>query len=136
MLAFRMRQKALKTFLFMKLPNLIVADECVEEEIIARLRDNNIRILSIRESHSGIKDVEVLAIAVESSAFLLTEDKDFGELVFRLHLPHNGILLVRFPNEYDPDIKAQKVVKIILEKFEEIDGFFAVLDENRLRVKR
>lgn len=30
----------------------------------------------------------------------------------------------------------QKVVKIILEKFEEIDGFFAVLDENRLRVKR
>jgi predicted nuclease of predicted toxin-antitoxin system len=120
----------------MKLPNLIVADECVEEEIIARLRDNNIRILSIRESHSGIKDVEVLAIAVENSAFLLTEDKDFGELVFRLHLPHNGILLVRFPNEYDPDIKAQKVVKIILEKFEEIDGFFAVLDENRLRVKR
>ena len=120
----------------MRLPNLIVADECVEEEIIERLRDNNIRILSIRESHSGIKDVEVLAIAVEDSAFLLTEDKDFGELVFRLHLPHNGILLVRFPNEYDPDIKAQKVVKTILEKFEEIDGFFAVLDENRLRVKR
>lgn len=131
-----MLQKVLKTFLFMRLPNLIVADECVEEEIIERLRDNNIRILSIRESHSGIKDVEVLAIAVEDSAFLLTEDKDFGELVFRLHLPHNGILLVRFPNEYDPDIKAQKVVKTILEKFEEIDGFFAVLDENRLRVKR
>ena len=134
--AFLMLQKVLKTFLFMRLPNLIVADECVEEEIIERLRDNNIRILSIRESHSGIKDVEVLAIAVEDSAFLLTEDKDFGELVFRLHLPHNGILLVRFPNEYDPDIKAQKVVKTILEKFEEIDGFFAVLDENRLRVKR
>jgi predicted nuclease of predicted toxin-antitoxin system len=136
MRVFLTRRKVLKTFLFMKLPNLIVADECVEEEIIERLRDNNIHILSIRESHSGIKDVEVLAIAVESSAFLLTEDKDFGELVFRLHQPHNGILLVRFPNDYDPDIKAQKVVKIILEKFEEIDGFFAVLDENRLRVKR
>jgi predicted nuclease of predicted toxin-antitoxin system len=136
MRVFLTRRKVLKTFLFMKLPNLIVADECVEEEIIERLRDNNIRILSIRESHSGIKDVEVLAIAVDSSAFLLTEDKDFGELVFRLHQPHNGILLVRFPNDYDPDIKAQKVVKIILEKFEEIDGFFAVLDENRLRVKR
>jgi predicted nuclease of predicted toxin-antitoxin system len=120
----------------MKLPKLIVADECVEEEIIARLRDNSIRILSIRETHSGIQDVDVLAIAVESNAFLLTEDKDFGELVFRLHLSHKGILLMRFPNDYDPDIKAEKVVKIILEKFEELDGFFCVLDENRLRVKR
>ena len=136
MLVFLTLRKVLKMSLFMKLPNLIVADECVEEEIIQRLRDNNIRILSIRESHSGIKDVEVLAIAVDGNAFLLTEDKDFGELVFRLQKPHNGILLVRFPNDYDPDIKAQKVVKIILEKFEEIDGFFAVLDENRLRVKR
>ena len=104
--------------------------------IIARLRNNDIPILSIRESHSGIKDVEVLAIAVNGSAFLLTEDKDFGELVYRLHLPHKGILLIRFPNDYDPDIKAQKVVRIILEKFEEIENFFCVLDENRLRVKR
>jgi predicted nuclease of predicted toxin-antitoxin system len=120
----------------MKLPKLIVVDECVEEEIIERLRDNTIPVLSIRESYSGIKDVDVLAIAVNSNAFLLTEDKDFGELVFRLHLPRKGILLVRFPNSYDPDIKAQKVVKIIIEKFEEIDTFFSVLDENRLRVKR
>lgn len=136
MLALRMLLKVLKMFLSMKLPKLIVVDECVEEEIIERLRDNTIPVLSIRESYSGIKDVDVLAIAVNSSAFLLTEDKDFGELVFRLHLPHNGILLVRFPNSYDPDIKAQKVVKVILEKFEEIDTFFSVLDENRLRVKR
>ncbi len=64
----------------------------------------------LRETHSGIKDVDVLAIAVESNAFLLTEDKDFGELVFRLHLSHKGILLIRFPNDYEPDIKAQKVV--------------------------
>jgi predicted nuclease of predicted toxin-antitoxin system len=120
----------------MKLPKRIVADECVEAEIIERLRDNNIGVLSIQESHSGIKDVEVLAIAVNDNAYLLTEDKDFGELVYRLHLPHKGILLVRFPNHYDPEIKAQKVVKTILEKFEEIDGLFSVLDENRLRIKK
>jgi predicted nuclease of predicted toxin-antitoxin system len=120
----------------MKLPKLIVADECVEHEIVERLRDNNISVLSIQESYHGIKDVDVLAIASNHSAFLLTEDKDFGELVFRLHRPHKGILLVRFPNHYDPDIKAAVVVKTILEKFEEMDGYFSVLDENKLRIKR
>lgn len=119
----------------MKLPNLIVADECVEYEIVLSLRQNDISVLSIMESHSGIKDTQVLAIAVEKKAFLLTEDKDFGELVFRLQLPHEGILLVRFPNGYDPDLKAEKVVKTMLQRFEDMDSRFCVLDENRLRIR-
>ncbi len=119
----------------MKLPKLIVADECVEYEIVLLLRQNNIAVLSIMESHSGIKDTQVLKIAVEKKAFLLTEDKDFGELVFRFQLAHEGILLVRFPNNYDPDLKAEKVVKTIVEKFKDIDNRFCVLDENKLRTR-
>ena len=120
----------------MKLPKLIVADECVEYEIVVLLRQEGIPVLSIMESHSGIKDTAVLKIAVAQSALLLTEDKDFGELVFRLHLPHCGVLLVRFPNGFDPDVKAQSVVKTIIEKFEEIDNRFSVLDERRLRIRK
>ena len=119
----------------MKLPKLIVADECVEYEIVLQLRQNDIPVLSIMESHSGIKDVQVLSIAVNHNAFLLTEDKDFGELVFRFHLPHKGILLVRFPNNYDHDLKAEKVVNIILQKFEDINNRFSVLDEHKLRIR-
>ena len=119
----------------MKLPKLIVVDECVEYEIILQLRQNKVPVLSIMESYSGIKDVQVLSITVDNNAFLLTEDKDFGELVFRLQLPHKGILLVRFPNNYDPDLKAEKVVKTILQKFEEMDNRFSVLDENKIRIR-
>ena len=120
----------------MKLPELIVAEECVEYEIVLSLRQEGISVLSIMESHSGIADTAVLKIAVAESALLLTEDKDFGELVFRLHLPHYGVLLVRFPNGFDPDVKAKSVVKIIVEKFEEIDNRFSVLDEHRLRIRK
>ena len=120
----------------MKLPKLIVADECVEYEIVELLRQEGIPVLSIMESYSGIKDATVLKIAVDQSALLLTEDKDFGELVFRLQLPHHGILLVRFSNGFDPDIKAQSVLKTITEKFEEIDNRFSVLDEHRLRIRK
>ena len=120
----------------MKLPKLLVADECVEYEIVESLRQAGIPVLSIMEHHSGIKDTAVLKIAVDQNALLLTEDKDFGELVFRLHLPHYGILLVRFPNGFDPDVKAQCVVKTIVDKFEEIENRFSVLDERRLRIRK
>ena len=38
----------------MKLPNLIVIDECVEFEIVELMRQNRIPVLSIMESHGGI----------------------------------------------------------------------------------
>lgn|GEM_PF-1727652 len=78
----------------------------------------------------------MLEITVENKAFLLTEDKDFEELIFRLGHTHYGVLLIRFPNNYDQDMKAAKVVKVILEKFQDIENCFSVLDENKLRIKK
>jgi predicted nuclease of predicted toxin-antitoxin system len=38
-------------------------------------------------------DAAVLRRAYDEHRLLLTEDKDFGELVFRLHLPAPGLVL-------------------------------------------
>ena len=45
------------------------------------------------------QDSEVLAIAVAEDRVLITNDRDFGELVFRLGLPHRGIILFRLGDE-------------------------------------
>ena len=47
------------------------------------------------ELDPGIDDEAVLLQSRQSNAILLTADKDFGELVFRQHLLHSGILLIR-----------------------------------------
>lgn len=47
------------------------------------------------EQSPSASDAEVLAIAFKRNALLITEDKDFGELVFRFQKPHKGILLIR-----------------------------------------
>ncbi|MBK8949458.1 MAG: DUF5615 family PIN-like protein [Flavobacteriales bacterium] len=39
----------------------------------------------------------MLRITHERDAMLITEDKDFGELVFRLRAVHAGVALVRMP---------------------------------------
>lgn len=73
----------------------IVADESVDFGIVQSLRKENINVISIQESYGGIADEEVLQVALKNDAILITEDKDFGELVFRLRMKHTGVLLIR-----------------------------------------
>jgi predicted nuclease of predicted toxin-antitoxin system len=46
---------------------------------------------------ASLPDDEVLAIAYREQRILVTEDRDFGELVFRHRLPHSGVVYLRLP---------------------------------------
>ena len=49
-------------------------------------------VLSARGAHSGASDESLLALAHRERRVLVTEDKDFGELVFLRRLPHPCIV--------------------------------------------
>ena len=113
---------------------LILADESVDFAIIKLLRDNGFSVLAIVEEHQGWSDSEVLELAFQQQAYLITEDKDFGELTYRFRRPSHGILLVRMmeePNEY----KAALVLNVLKENFARLRHSFSVLEKNKLRVK-
>jgi predicted nuclease of predicted toxin-antitoxin system len=113
---------------------LIVADESVDWAIIKALRENNYQVLSIMEDHSGWPDEEVLSFAYELSAYLITEDKDFGELTYRLKRPSHGILLIRLISSRS-DEKAALVLDVFQKNEDRLSNSFSVLDENKLRIK-
>lgn len=71
----------------------LVADESVDYNLIQFLRTKNLVIHSIQEQIPSSNDSTVLKF--EKDAVLITEDKDFGELVFKLKLANKGILLLR-----------------------------------------
>src|SRR5680860_162243 len=73
----------------------LVADESVDSGIVKGLRERGFFVFSISEKCGGIKDSEVLKIALEKDSLLITEDKDFGELAIRLKFQHKGIVLIR-----------------------------------------
>ena len=52
----------------------IVADESVDFRIVVQLRKVGFQVYSIAEEQSSIKDEEVLSIAVDQNALLITED--------------------------------------------------------------
>ena len=51
-------------------------------------------VVSVRDRDAGAADEALLALAYEEERVLVTEDKDFGELIFVRRLPHPCI--VRF----------------------------------------
>lgn len=113
----------------------IIADESVDFEIVEALRSAGVEVKAVVEMDPGISDDEVLELANKHQLLLLTEDKDFGELVIRLRKPNFGVILLRFSGlEIAP--KIELTVSTVIENFEKLVDHFSVLDERRLRIRR
>jgi predicted nuclease of predicted toxin-antitoxin system len=112
----------------------IVADESVDQAIVKELINRGFIIYSILENNFGINDNNVLKIANEKAAFLITEDKDFGEITFRFHSQHYGILLIRI-NDLSRIERTKYVCDLFEKYFEEMKGSFSVLNSKRLKIR-
>lgn len=113
----------------------IVADENVDKEIVDRLRTDGHNILYVAELDPAIDDHAVLARSRESNAVLLTADKDFGELVFRQHLLHSGVVLIRLAG-VEGKTKAELVAAAFEHHADELRLGFAVLSRRLLRLRK
>lgn len=58
---------------------MLVADENIPPVMIAALREIPVDVLSIKETHSGSRDEDIIQIARNTGRIILTEDKDFGD---------------------------------------------------------
>ena len=75
-----------------------LADENVERQLVAALRDAGHDVEYIAELAPGSADEEVLQRARRGSAVIITGDKDFGELVYRRKRANAGTS--GFPEEH------------------------------------
>ncbi|UBF26673.1 DUF5615 family PIN-like protein [Kovacikia minuta CCNUW1] len=112
-----------------------LADENLDAPIIERLRQDGHTVLSVAEMEAGIDDETVLELANQEMAVLLTSDKDFGELVFRLQRLTTGVILVRLAGVSLAE-KAEIVSQVILQHAEELAGAFTVITSKRVRIRK
>ncbi len=99
------------------------------------LREANYDVIHVAETHSGIADEQVLDIANQESRILVTKDKDFGELIFRLQKIHTGIILIRLEN-LKPKLKAEIVIEAVVKHFSELEGAFIVIQPGVVRIRK
>src|SRR5437773_1040156 len=92
-----------------------LADECVDARIAAILRNSGHDVVHMVDAGPSARDVDVLSRACRETRLLLTEDKDFGELVIRRALPIPGIVLLRV--QPDTLLHKSRQLQLAIEKF-------------------
>ena len=112
-----------------------VADESVDSAIVERLRRDGHEGLYVAETQPGIADEAVLELANRDGAVLLTADKDFGELVYRLGRAHHGVVLIRLEG-FSAERKAEVVAEVFRDREQELAGAFCVISPGIVRIRR
>jgi predicted nuclease of predicted toxin-antitoxin system len=112
-------------------------DQSVERRLAAVLRTlgHDVTIVSV-DYPAGILDHEVLTHASQEGRILLTNDKgDFGELIFRHHHPHAGVMLFRRMRSGDLRLKRERLV-FVLNAYAGQLHHFLVVSPTRVRVRK
>jgi predicted nuclease of predicted toxin-antitoxin system len=110
-----------------------LADECVAAALVAALRAAQHDVAYIAEIASGLSDTEALALARAEQRLFLTEDKDFGELVFRFQLSVPGLILLRIDTTRPLDLRWTRLEAAITQIGEGLFGRYVVVIQNRTR---
>jgi predicted nuclease of predicted toxin-antitoxin system len=111
-----------------------LADENVSRLVIERLRARGFEVISIGETRSGAPDKDVLEAADVEGCILITEDRDFGELVIRQRLGAHGMILLeldRLSNAAEADL----VAEVISAHADKLSGNLVVIEPGRIRVR-
>lgn len=112
-----------------------LVDECTGPAVAAWLREHNHDVYSVYDDARGADDNEVIQIAFDQERILITNDKDFGEKVFRDKRPHVGIILMRLEDE--TAVSKTEVLSHLLTKYsEKLQGAFTVVSERRVKFAR
>jgi predicted nuclease of predicted toxin-antitoxin system len=112
----------------------LLADESIESEVVTRLRNDGHDVDFIAELSPRVDDETVLRYANERTAVLLTADKDFGEMVYRLEKLHSGVVLIRLAG-LSPFAKAEIVSAAFRNQANEMLRAFTVISPGIIRVR-
>jgi len=112
-----------------------LADESIDFPVIQFLRQRGFDVLSVAEEFPSKDDEYVLATADQTGRILITSDKDFGELVYRLKKVSAGVILLRVEELY-PIEKAELLLKVIDDRNDELLKSFSVIKKEMVRIRK
>ncbi len=112
-----------------------LADESCDFAVVRALREAGYDVLAVSEVTSRSDDRQLIEQAGHEQRILLTEDKDFGWLVFVSQVASPGVILIRFPGDARRTL-ARTVVQAVQEQGEGLIGAFVVVQPGYIRISR
>jgi predicted nuclease of predicted toxin-antitoxin system len=110
-----------------------LADESCAGPVIKALCESGHDVTAVAEIARGATDEQVLERALNEKRVLITEDRDFGELVYARGRSAAGVILVRFPSSVRR-AKAATVVDAVTKLGSKLQYSFTVIEPGRVRI--
>jgi predicted nuclease of predicted toxin-antitoxin system len=112
-----------------------LADECCDYAAVRALRSAGHEVETISELAPKAEDGQVMDLAANQGRILVTEDKDFGQLVYAAARHASGVILLRFPGNARGAI-GPALVSAVERLGEHLYGSFVVVRPGNLRISR
>ena len=110
-----------------------LADESCDFAVVRALRRAGFDVLCISESTPRAEDSEVIEVALREERIVLTEDKDFGRLVYSHGQETLGVIFLRFPTSARRQI-SKDVVNLVKQQGEKLARSFITVQPGRIRI--
>ncbi len=104
----------------------------VEREVCVRLPELDIRC--VRDIDPRMFDEDIIKLGLSEKRVVITADKDFGELAYRLGMTHEGVLLLRI-DDLTVAERIDVIVKLLEQHRDSLPGHFCVYHNGLLRIR-
>jgi len=110
-----------------------LADESCDHSVVRALRAAGYDVVAVAELTQRSVDMLLIEQAWVEKRILLTEDKDFGWLVYVSHSASSGVVLTRFPGNARRAL-VQTMLDLVREHGSSLRGAFVVLQPGHVRI--
>ena len=112
-----------------------LVDECAGPRVARWLREQGHEVFSVYDKARGMEDDDIIRKAHAESWILVTNDKGFGEKVYRERRPHRGVIFMRLEDERAAN-KIEVLRKLLDSYSDRLADQFVVVTESRVRFAR
>lgn len=110
-----------------------LADESCDFAVVRALQKAGYDVKAVAEMSPGISDEDVAALSVGEMRILITEDKDFGQMIYAKSQASAGVIFIRFPTDARLSVP-DTVVRLVGEYGDRLHRRFAVVTPGRIRI--
>ncbi len=109
-----------------------LVDECTGPAVAHWLEQQGHDVFSVYDQARGIDDDRVIELAQIEGRVLITNDRGFGEKVFRERRPHHGVVFLRLASERAAN-KIRVLDQLISLHGDAIADHFVVVTDTQIR---
>ena len=109
-----------------------IADVNIEKPIVDYLLENGYNVKWVADYDCKMNDEELLKIANTEKRIIITNDKDFGELIFLQKKVSIGVILLRVKGQISQE-KVKLIGKLLRDYSNKLLNHFVVITKKRIR---